>query len=44
LALFEEGVQLARGCQKTLEQAKKRVDILVKETGDLKPFEGDPES
>jgi len=39
LALFEEGVHLARACQKTLEQAKKKVEILVKETGELKPFE-----
>jgi exodeoxyribonuclease VII small subunit len=44
LALFEEGVKLARACQKTLEEAKKKVDILVKETGDLKPFEGDTAS
>ena len=39
LALFEEGVKLARACQTTLEQAKKKVEILVKETGELKPFE-----
>ena len=39
LALFEEGVKLARACQQTLEQAKKKVEILVKETGELKPFE-----
>jgi exodeoxyribonuclease VII small subunit len=38
LALFEEGVRLARGCQKTLEEAKKKVEVLVKETGELKPF------
>ena len=38
LALFEEGVHLARGCQKTLDEAKKKVEILVKETGELKPF------
>jgi exodeoxyribonuclease VII small subunit len=41
LALFEEGVRLARVCQQTLEQAKKKVDILIKETGELKPFEGE---
>lgn len=44
LALFEEGVKLARACQTTLEDAKKKVELLVKETGELKPFEGDPES
>ncbi len=38
LALFEEGVRLARSCQTTLEQAKKKVEVLVKETGELKPF------
>ena len=43
LALFEEGVGLARACQQKLEQAKKKVEILVKETGELKPFEGDNE-
>jgi exodeoxyribonuclease VII small subunit len=44
LALFEEGVRLARTCQQTLEQAKKKVDVLIKETGELKPFEGENES
>ena len=44
LALFEEGVRLARACQQTLEQAKKKVDVLIKETGELKPFEGENES
>ena len=38
LALFEEGVKLARACQQTLEQAKKKVEVLIKETGELKPF------
>ena len=41
LALFEEGVKLARACQQTLEEAKKKVEVLVKETGELKPFEGE---
>ncbi len=44
LALFEEGIGLARFCQQKLEQAKKKVQILIKETGELKPFEGDNES
>ena len=39
LALFEEGVHLARACQTTLEQAKKKVEVLVKETGELKPYD-----
>jgi exodeoxyribonuclease VII small subunit len=39
LALFEEGVRLARGCQQTLQEAKKKIEILVKETGELKPYD-----
>jgi exodeoxyribonuclease VII small subunit len=39
LALFEEGVKLARACQTTLEQAKKKIDVLVKETGEIKPYD-----
>ena len=39
LALFEEGVGLARSCQKKLEEAKKKIEILVKETGELKPLD-----
>lgn len=39
LGLFEEGIKLARSCQQTLEAAKKKVDVLIKETGALKPFE-----
>jgi exodeoxyribonuclease VII small subunit len=41
LGLFEEGIKLARACQQTLEDAKKKVQILIKESGQLKPF---PES
>jgi exodeoxyribonuclease VII small subunit len=39
LGLFEEGVKLARACQQKLEQTKKKVDILIKETGELKPYD-----
>ena len=39
LALFEEGIGLARLCQGKLEETKKKVEILIKETGELKPFE-----
>ena len=39
LALFEEGIQIARACQQKLEQAKKKVEVLIKQTGELKPFE-----
>lgn len=39
LALFEEGIKLARGCQTKLEEAKKKIEVLIKETGELKPFD-----
>jgi exodeoxyribonuclease VII small subunit len=38
LKLFEEGVKLTRLCQQTLEQAKNKVEVLIKESGELKPF------
>ena len=33
LTLFEEGMQLSRDCQKQLEQAEARVEILLKKAG-----------
>src|SRR3984885_8002343 len=33
MKLFEEGVQLSRDCQKYLEQAEGKVEILLKEAG-----------
>jgi len=39
LKLFEEGVKLTRSCQQTLEHAKNKVELLIKESGELKPFE-----
>ena len=49
MKLFEEGVQLSRDCQKQLEQAEGRVEILLKKAdGQLaaEPFapEGEEES
>jgi exodeoxyribonuclease VII small subunit len=44
LAAFEEGMQLARLCGQRLEQAEKRVQLLLeKETGEvtLEPFDPD---
>ncbi len=41
LALFEEGIHLARSCQKRLEEAKKKIEVLNKATGELRPFEGE---
>lgn len=31
LALFEQGVRLSRDCQKRLDQAERRVEILLKD-------------
>jgi exodeoxyribonuclease VII small subunit len=43
LAVFEEGVRLARRCSEQLEQAERRVEILVQEGRELvaRPFEED---
>jgi exodeoxyribonuclease VII small subunit len=45
MKFFEEGMQLSRDCQKQLEQAEARVEILLKKAGGemtAQPFE--PES
>ena len=45
MKLFEEGVQLSRECQKYLEQAEGKVEILLKKAGGemaARPF--DPEA
>ena len=42
MRLFEEGVALSRDCQKQLEQAEGRVEILIKKAGGevaVEPFE-----
>jgi exodeoxyribonuclease VII small subunit len=42
MKLFEEGMQLSRDCQKQLEQAEARVEILLKKAGGemvAEPFE-----
>lgn len=44
LQLFEEGVKLARTCQKTLEEARQKVEVLAKEAGTLEPFSVDEET
>jgi len=33
LSLFEEGVNLSRFCRKKLDEAEKRVDLLLKDEG-----------
>ncbi len=46
LQLFEEGVVLARRCQSQLEDAERKVELLLRERGDIKvvPFELSKES
>ena len=45
MSLFEEGVQLSRDCQKNLEQAEGKVEILLKKAGgELAAAPFDPES
>jgi exodeoxyribonuclease VII small subunit len=41
LELFEEGVVLARQCQSQLEEAERKVELLLHERGEIKaiPFE-----
>lgn len=44
LKIFEEGVRLSRLCNKMLDKAEKKVEILMRtENGELeaKPFEGE---
>ena len=42
LELFEEGVGLARRCQSQLQDAERKVEMLLRERGEIKviPFEG----
>jgi exodeoxyribonuclease VII small subunit len=45
MKLFEEGVQLSRDCQKHLEQAEGKVEILLKKAGgELAAVPFDPEA
>ena len=46
LKLFEEGIKLSRICNRRLEEAERKVEILLKDkAGDMiaKPFEEDKE-
>ena len=46
LSLFEKGIELTRYCNQKLDEAEKRVDILLRdEKGDLRvePFEHAPD-
>lgn len=43
LKLFEEGIRLSRFCNQKLDEAEKRVEILLKsKEGDLRPHSFDP--
>ena len=43
LKLFEEGIRLSKFCNQKLDEAEKRVEILLKnKQGDLKPHPFDP--
>lgn len=41
LSHFEEGVKLTRECQKTLDKAQQKVEILTKGSGELASFNSD---
>ena len=43
LKAFEEGIKLARLCSKKLDEADRRVELLLREEGELvtKPFAGE---
>jgi len=46
LKLFEEGVKLARVCNARLEEAERKVEVLLKDKNgkmNTKPFEGEEE-
>jgi len=46
LELFERGVKLSRECQKRLEEAERKVEILIKNASgeyEIQPFEEPPE-
>ncbi|MCX5781270.1 MAG: exodeoxyribonuclease VII small subunit [Elusimicrobia bacterium] len=45
LAFFEEGIKLVRFCSTKLEEAKKKIEILVKKDGKMtaEPFEPEDE-
>ena len=47
MKLFEEGIRLSRDCQKQLEEAEGRVEIMLKKADDkivAEPFEPEDES
>ena len=45
IGLFENGMKLSKSCQKMLEDAEKKVNILLEKDGEIKkqPFESEEE-
>ena len=41
MELFEKGVKLAAECNKMLDSAEKKVNLILEETGEIVPFETD---
>jgi exodeoxyribonuclease VII small subunit len=39
MKLFEKGVKLAAECNKMLDAAEKKVNMIIEETGEIVPFE-----
>lgn len=44
LAQFERGIKLTRQCQKALQDAEQKVEVLMEKTGGAELAEFDPES
>lgn len=44
LKQFERGIELARGCQVSLEQAEQKVAILLKKSSDAEPEPFEPDA
>jgi exodeoxyribonuclease VII small subunit len=44
LTLFEQGVGLTRSCHTALAEAQQRVEILLKQGGELRPFDADADA
>jgi exodeoxyribonuclease VII small subunit len=42
LSLFQEGVELAGRCQRQLEQVQRKVEILTRQRGEIKPVPFEP--
>lgn len=42
LSLFQDGVDLAGRCQRQLEQVQRKVEILTRERGEIKPVPFEP--